>query len=56
MRKRLRDIIHVSVFALTLMAFVGCSGSSGGSDTSQAPQAAPSSNWEEMTWDQDNWG
>jgi hypothetical protein len=48
MRKKLHYIIHVSVFTLILMVFVGCSGSNGGSDTSQTPQSVPSSNWEEV--------
>ncbi len=56
MRKKPRDILHLCAFALMLMTFVGCSGSSGGSDTGQTPQATPISNWEEMSWDQDNWG
>jgi hypothetical protein len=63
MGKKPRYSIHASVFTLILMTFVGCSGSSGGGYggndgyTSQTPHTEPSSsNWDEMIWDQDNWG
>ncbi len=63
MRKKLRDIIHVSVITFVLMVFVGCSESSSsgdggnGSDTNDPLQTKPnSSTWEEMIWDEDNWG
>lgn len=48
--KDIRQLIGLLSMILLLNA---CGGGGGGDNTTTAP--AGSSNWDEMTWDQDNW-
>jgi len=42
--------IRISLALVLAAMLTGCGGGGGG-----APAATGSSNWDEMTWDQDNW-
>lgn len=44
-------ITKIFLITFVLLFLAGCGGGGGGSSSTNG-----SSNWDEMTWDQDNWG
>ncbi len=59
MKRQLAFILFVGLFAayvfLSTLIVAGCGGGGGGGG-GVVPPAAAGSNWDEMVWDQDNWG
>jgi hypothetical protein len=52
--KSLIRLMATLLVLLALSAFLGACG--GGDGTPVPPAPTPSSNWDEMKWDEDNWG
>jgi hypothetical protein len=49
----MRRLVGLCAALAVLGALTGCGGGGGDSDT--PPSQSGSSNWNEMTWNQDNW-
>ena len=46
----------IPVVAFLVVALLGACGGRGGGDNNTSTTGAGASNWDQMVWDQDNWG